>query len=72
MPKNGKEGITVSLDADLIAVIDYVAGRLDVSRSQFIKDASKMYIAVQLSEQPEFWDRVYHGVNNRTKQKQIF
>ena len=72
MKTNGKEGITVSLDSDLIATIDYVSGRLDISRSQFIKEAAKNFIALQIAEDPDFWARVYHGVHNRTKQRKIF
>ena len=73
MPQNGKkEGVTLSLDSDLVCAIDYIAGRLDINRSEAGKLAFKMWLSQHFSDSPEFWNRVYFGVQNRSKQKGIF
>jgi metal-responsive CopG/Arc/MetJ family transcriptional regulator len=72
MPTNGKEGITVSLDSDLIDTVDFLCGRRDINRSHAVKEALKIWCAVQFSSNHRFWQRIYYGVRNRSKQKEIF
>lgn len=74
---NGKDGsktesVSVSLESDLIAALDHVCYLRDLPRSQAVKAAVKEWIAVELSHDPSFWSRVYHGVQNGSNEKRIF
>lgn len=75
MPKgNGSktESVSISLESDFIAVLDYLAYTLDVSRSDLCRRFLKQGAALELSKPPSFWDRVYYGVQNESKQKKLF
>jgi hypothetical protein len=73
MPKNNTtETVSFSLPSDLIDILDYCCGQLDVNRSAAAKLAIKHWIAVEISKRPEFWHRLSYGITNRSKQKLIF
>jgi metal-responsive CopG/Arc/MetJ family transcriptional regulator len=62
--KNGTESVSVSLDGQIIQLMDSAAGHLDLNRSKFVEKAIKAYIlsnAEILSGDGSstFWDKVY-------------
>ncbi len=72
MRKCGTESVSISLDSDLISALEFCCFQRDITRSQASREALKLWIAQELSKRPDFWERVYYGVNNNSKQKKIF
>jgi hypothetical protein len=66
------ESVSVSIESDLIQALDHVCYLRDVSRSCFIRQAIKQAIALEFARDPDFWNRVYFGCQNGSKQKKIF
>lgn len=66
------ESVSVSLESDLIAALDHVCYLRDMPRSQAVRSAVKSWIASELSRDPSFWERVYHGVKMGSNDKKLF
>jgi metal-responsive CopG/Arc/MetJ family transcriptional regulator len=73
MVKNGNttESVSVSLPSNLIQLMDMLAGKLDVSRSDFVKKAIKAFISLNLETlsgqgAQDFWDQLYKETFNRS------
>ncbi len=73
---NGKlsktESLSISLEGDLIEILDHVCFLRDTSRSAFIRSAVKQLIALELAKEPSFWSRVSFGVKKTQSDKTIF
>jgi metal-responsive CopG/Arc/MetJ family transcriptional regulator len=63
--KSKTESISISLEGDLIEILDHVCLHRDVCRSSFIRTAIKESIAVELSKAPSFWNRILYGIKKK-------
>ena len=71
MDKKGNEPVTFSMEPDLIDLLNYCCGQRDISRSQAVREALKMWMAKEISNAPEFWERAAYGVRNRKESRSI-
>jgi metal-responsive CopG/Arc/MetJ family transcriptional regulator len=73
---NGKssktESISISLEGDLIEILDHVCFLRDTSRSAFCRAAVKQLIAVEFAKEPSFWNRLSFGVKKSQSDKSVF
>lgn len=73
MKRNGEgtEPITVSMECDIVDILNFCCGRRDITRSAAVREAVKDWVAKELAASPEFWDRAAYGVRNRSKNRSI-
>ncbi len=73
MPKkNGTETVSISIESDLLSILDYYANLEDINRSIAVRHAIKEWIANKAAKDPGFWSRLNYGINNNSNQKKIF
>lgn len=71
MIKNGCEPITVSMECDIVDILNFCVAQRDITRSAAVREAIKDWISKELAKRPEFWERAAYGVRNRSDSKSI-
>ena len=67
MAKNPTENISIVIDSNVLSIIDHLSCQLDLSRSQIINRAAKLYLCTQLTKEPAFWETEYRRLQDEGK-----
>lgn len=69
--KDPTENVSVAMPSNLLAVLDHFCREMDLSRSQAINRATRLYIGTKLVKTNSFWDKVYQELVNNGKLEEL-
>jgi metal-responsive CopG/Arc/MetJ family transcriptional regulator len=64
---NPTENISVTIPAQLLAVLDAFCTENDLSRSQMVNRAIRLYLGTKIAKTNEFWAEVYTRMEREGK-----
>jgi metal-responsive CopG/Arc/MetJ family transcriptional regulator len=67
MPKEPTENVSVSVPMCLLPILDHYCSENDLSRSQTINRAIRLYLGTKIAKDPLFWEREYQRLQNEGK-----
>jgi hypothetical protein len=62
-----KENVTVSLPSSILAMLDHYCHEKDLTRSQAIGRAARLYLATKITQSATFWDEAYQKMTEHGK-----
>jgi len=59
MSKEPTENISITVSMGLLSILDYFCKEADLTRSQAVNRAIRLYISSKIAKENSFWERIY-------------
>lgn len=67
MAKEPTENISVTITMNMLSILDYYCHQNDLTRSQAINRATRLYLGTSIAKDPSFWEREYQRLEDEGK-----
>jgi len=71
MAKEPTENVSISMPMNLLQILDHICCTDDLTRSQAVNRAVRLWIGSKLIKDPAFWDREYTRLQSEGKLQEL-